>query len=86
MIYITVKRDISLSALDMAEARVEDDEETFRETREAGGARRNPRAPTAASGEVFWWRTSFTFHPHISVYSVCVCVFILLNLKRRKVI
>ncbi|KAG7323368.1 hypothetical protein KOW79_013070 [Hemibagrus wyckioides] len=33
----------------MAEARVEDDEETFRETREAGGARRNPRAPSAAS-------------------------------------
>ncbi|XP_047663009.1 SH3 domain-containing protein 19 isoform X1 [Tachysurus fulvidraco] len=33
----------------MAEARVEDEEETFRETREAGGTRRNARAPTAAS-------------------------------------
>ncbi|TSL61169.1 SH3 domain-containing protein 19 [Bagarius yarrelli] len=33
----------------MAEARVEDEEESLRETREAGGARRNPRAPIAAS-------------------------------------
>lgn len=48
----------------MAEARMEDEEERLREAREAGGARRNPRAPTAASGEVFWWRVRFTFYPH----------------------
>lgn len=34
----------------MAEARVEDEEESLRENREAGGARRNPRASNAVSG------------------------------------
>lgn len=68
--------DISLLALDMAEARVEEEEESLREAREAGGARRNPRAPmAAASGERFRWRASFTFHPHYYRLLIpCACV------------
>ncbi|KAF4078527.1 hypothetical protein AMELA_G00200220 [Ameiurus melas] len=42
-------KEESICIVDMAEARVEDEEESLRESREAGGAMRNPRAPTAAS-------------------------------------
>lgn len=59
---------VSLSAQEMAEARVEDEEERMREAREAGGARRNARAPNAAPGEVL------VFHLYNIRVQVRACV------------